>query len=167
MRQYRPKVCAVMLFLAFLSVPIVRAATQPCPWLNAATAAGVLEAPVTVSVTYFDQDGTDAACEFTHKADHTVRTLRIEVHSMKDLSHDFQRYLAKCGADATPLKAIGNEASMCSMPGANKDIAEQVVSRVRERAFIVAVISNGTAVKREIIRDKAQNIAEQVAGILF
>jgi hypothetical protein len=156
-----------ILFLVLLSVPAARAATQPCPWLNAATAAGVLEGPVMVSVTYLDQENIDAACEFTRRADHTVRTLRIEVDIMKDLTHDFPRYLAKCGQDAKPLRAIGNEAIVCRVPGKNNQIAEQVVSRVRDRAFIVDVLSNGSAAERDAMRDKARKIAEQVAGFLF
>jgi hypothetical protein len=165
MRQYHLKFW--ILFLMLLTVSVARAATQPCPWLNAATAAGVLQGPVMVSVTYFDQDNTDAACEFIHKADHTVHTLRIEVETMKDLAHDFPRYLAKCGPSAKPLRAIGNEAVVCSVPGKNQQVAEQVVSRVRDRAFIVDVLSNGSASERDAARDKAQKIAEQVAGFLF
>jgi hypothetical protein len=156
-----------ILFLVLLGVPAARAATQPCPWLNAATAAGALEGPVTVSVTYLDPDNIDAACEFTHKVDHTVRTLRIEVDTMKDLAHDFPRYLAKCRQGAKPLRAIGNEAIACSVLGKNNQVAEQVVSRVRERAFIVDVLSSGPATEREANRDKARRIAEQVAGFLF
>jgi hypothetical protein len=165
MRQYHPKLS--VLFLVLFVLPAAHAATQPCPWLNAATAAGVLDGPVSVSVTFFDQDNTDAACEFTHKADHTVRTLRIEVETMKDLTHDFPRFLAKCGPGAKSLSAIGNEAVMCSVPGKNKEVAEQVVSRVRDRAFIVDVLSNGSVSERDAVRDKARKIAEQVAGFLF
>lgn len=155
-----------ILFAALLVMPAAHAATQPCPWLNAATAAGVLEGPVMVSVTYFDQDNSDASCEFTHKADHMVRTLRIEVDTMKD-SRDFPRYLAKCGKDAKSLGAIGNEAVVCSVPGKNMQVAEQIVSRVRERAFVVDVSSNGSPADRDAMRDKARKIAEQVAGFLF
>jgi hypothetical protein len=156
-----------ILLLALLTVPGAHAAIQPCPWLNAATAAGVLEGPVTVSVTYFDQDNTDAACEFTHKADHTVRTLRIEVDTMKDQARDFPRYLAKCGQAGKSIRAIGNEAVVCSVPGKNSQVVEQIVSRVRDRAFIVDVLSNGSTAERDANRDKARKIAEQVAGFLF
>lgn len=166
MGRYRPK--SWLLFLVLLSATAAHAAaTQPCPWLNTATAAGVLEGPVTASVTYFDQDSTDAACEFTHNAAHSVRILRIEVDTMNDPTRDFPRYLAKCGQSAKPLTAIGNEAVVCSVPGKNTQIAEKVVSRVRERAFIVDVVSNGSAAQRDAIRDKAREIAEQVAGFLF
>jgi hypothetical protein len=150
-----------------LIVPAARAATQPCPWLNAATAVGVLDGPVTVSVTVSDQDSTDASCEFTNKTDHAVRTLRIKVETMKDIVHDFPRYLAKCGPDAKSLRAIGNEAIVCCLPQRNSQVAEQVVSRVRDRAFVVDVRSSGSASERDAIRDKAQKIAEQVAGFLF
>jgi hypothetical protein len=163
--QSHPKLWILILLLFSMSVSC--AAAQPCPWLNAATAAGVLEGPVTVSVTYVDQDNVDATCEFTYKADHTVRTLRIEVDTMKDLAHDFPRYLAKCGQGASALKAIGNEAVECSMPDKSKQVAEQVVSRVRDRAFIVDVLSTGPATQRDAMRDKARQIAEQVAGFLF
>lgn len=154
-----------ILFLALVGALGVRAVAQPCPWLNAATAAGVLEGPVRVSVTYFDQDNTDAACEFTYKAGHMVRTLRVEVNTMKDISQEFPRYLAKCGHDAQSLKAIGNEAIMCNVPRKNEQVAEQIVSRVRDRAFVVEVLSNGSP--SEAMRDKARKIAEQVAGFLF
>jgi hypothetical protein len=164
MKQQHSKLWILLLVL--LGVPAAHAA-QPCPWLNAATAAGVLEGPVTVSVTYFDQDNSDASCEFTRRTDHNVRTLRIEVNTMKDLSHDFPRYLAKCGQDAKPLRAIGNEAIACSVPGKKSPVAEQVVSRVRDRAFVVDVLSNGAMSERDAMRDKAQKIAEQVAGFLF
>jgi len=155
------------LFLVVLAVPAACAATQPCPWLNAATAAGVLEGPVTVSVTYFDQEGTDAACEFTAKGNHAVRTLQIKVETMNDPAHDFPRYLAKCGKDAKFLKAIGNEAVACPVPRNNKQVAEQIVSRVRDRAFVVDVLSSDSAAERDAIRDKVRKIAEQVAGFLF
>jgi hypothetical protein len=166
MGEYQRKV--VVFFLVLLSVSAAHGATmQTCPWLNAATAAGVLEGPVMVSVTYLDPDNRDATCEFTYRVDHTVRALRIEVNTMKDPSHDFPQYVAKCGPDAKALPAIGNEAIRCRIPGYDKQVAEQVVSRVRERAFTVGVLSNESVAKPDVIRDKTRKIAEQVAGFLF
>lgn len=155
-----------ILVLIFLCTPAARAA-QLCPWLNAATAAGVLEGPVTVTVSFSDPHNTDGVCEFIHKVDHSVRTLRIEVGTMTDLSQEFPRYVAKCKGDARPVKAIGNEATECAAPGAKQQVAEQVVSRVRDRAFIVGVSSNDPSAKPDVIREKAAKIAQQVAGILF
>jgi len=165
MRPYELKLWT--LFLVLLAAPAARAAAQPCPWLNAATAAGILQGSVTVTVSYSNQDDVDAVCEFTHKADHAARTLRIEVDTMKDLAHDFPQYLAKCGQTAKPLRAIGNEAVACSVPRKNGLVAEQVVSRVRDRAFVINVASNDPPSERDAIREKARQIAEQVAGFLF
>ena len=166
MGRYQRRV--LLFFLVLLGVSAAHAATtQTCPWLNAATAAGVLEGPVAVSVSYLDPDNKDAACEFTYRGDHTTRTLRIEVNTMRDVTHDFPQYIAKCGQDAKALSAIGNEAIMCRIPGYDKQVAEQVVSRVRERAFIVGLLSNEPAAERDSMRDKTRKIAEQVAGFLF
>ena len=163
--QYRPRLW--LLFLLLAAVPSAVAATQPCPWLNAATAAGAIEGPVSVSVAYLDQDNSDATCEFTHKDNHMVRTLRIEVDTMKDTSHEFPQYLAKCGPNAQALKAIGNEAIVCSVSNKNRQNVEQVVSRVRNRVFLIDVLSTGPASEREADRERARKIAELVAGFLF
>jgi hypothetical protein len=46
-------------------------------------------------------------------------------------------------------------------------VSEQLVSRVRERAFLVRVSSNSSGPERTELLDKSQKIAEQVAGFLF
>ena len=66
-----------------------------------------------------------------------------------------------CSSDAKPD----------AKPGAKDDpFAEKVVGRVRNQAFVVSVSStlqNDPAMTLEMRRDKANLIAEQVAGILF
>ncbi|HSS96320.1 MAG TPA: hypothetical protein VLK33_04790 [Terriglobales bacterium] len=140
---------------------------QPCPWLNAATAAGALKGPISkVSVTYTSQENTDAICEFTSITNHKTRSLRIEVETLKDIDHDFPQYLAKCGTSAKPVVAIGNEALSCSIHKP-RQISEQVVSRVREQAFLVSIRSDAPASSQYAIKDETRQIAEQVAGFLF
>jgi hypothetical protein len=85
---------------------------------------------------------------------------------MKDPTREFASYSAKCGRNATPLRAIGNEALLCSLHTKNQ-FSEQVVSRVRERAFLVRVSSNAADPQRTELLDESQKIAEQVAGFLF
>jgi hypothetical protein len=144
--------------------------SERCPWLNTATAAGTLNGPVTFTVTHSGEYKQDATCEFVHQEGDVVTRLRIEVQTMKDPKSEFASYSAKCGQDATPLRAIGNEAKVCNLHQQN-EFLEQVVSRVRERAFMVSVTSNATALGsselRDDLREKAQKIAEQVAGFLF
>jgi hypothetical protein len=156
-----------VLFLALsFFVPAICEASENCPWLNAATAAGTLNGSVTFTVTRFGEEKQDATCEFVHQEGAVLSRLQIEVDTMKDPSREFALYSAKCGRDSTPLRAIGNEALVCSLRTKN-ELSEQVVSRVRERAFMVKVSSNVAASERVELREKAQKIAEQVAGFLF
>jgi hypothetical protein len=156
-----------MVFLALsLCAPALCAASENCPWLNAATAAGALKGSVTFTVTHPAADKTDATCEFVHREGAVLSKLQIEVETMKDPSREFASYTAKCGRNATPLRAIGNEALLCSLRSKNQ-FSEQVVSRVRERAFLVRVSSNSPGPERTELLDKSQKIAEQVAGFLF
>jgi hypothetical protein len=85
---------------------------------------------------------------------------------LEDQSREFAPYRAKCGRDVTPLRAIGNEALGCSLHRKNQ-FSEQVVSRVRERAFLARVSSKRAAPDRSQLREKIQKIAEQVEGFLF
>ena len=104
-----------------------------CPWLNQATAAGVLGGPV-----------TQAGCSFTRGS----LELRIEA------GRDFEWYAAGCRAEVVHLKAIGTEALAC-----RGEAGEQVVARVRDRAFLVRITTND--------REKVRKVAEMVAGSMF
>ena len=156
-----------ILFLALcLCAPALCAASENCPWLNAATAAGALKGSVTFTVTHPAADKAGATCKFIHQEGAVQTSLQIEVETMRDPSREFASYIAKCGRHATPLRAIGNEALLCSMHSKNQ-FSEQVVSRVRERAFLVRISSNSAGRERTELLDKSQKIAEQVAGFLF
>ena len=166
MRQMN-RLLAGILFLALsFCTQAVCQTRENCPWLNAATAAGALNGAVTFTVTHSGEDKTDATCEFVHQQGAELTSLRIEVETMKDPSHEFASYRAKCDRDATPLGAIGNEAVVCS-PRSKGQFSEQVVSRVRERAFLVRISSNVAIAEGSELRDKTEKIAEQVAGFLF
>ena len=104
-----------------------------CPWLNQATAAGVLGGTV-----------TQVGCIFTRGS----LELRIET------AKDFESYAATCRSEAVPLKAIGSGALAC-----RGETGEQVVGRVRDRAFLVRITTND--------REKVRKVAEMVAGSMF
>jgi hypothetical protein len=123
-------------------------ADDSCPFLNAATADGVLGGEVTSHV-------TGNLCVFAHASSQ----LRIEVQTVS-LPHK-----SKCEPNPTSLKAIGNEAFACSIDGKNGTISEQITGRVRDRAFFILLTSNN--IVRAALREKARSVAEQVAGILF
>ncbi len=137
------------------------------PWLNAATASGILDGPVTATVTHPNQNKDDATCDFVRHEGSVISGLQVGVETMKDPARDFASYTAQCGLDAVPLRAIGNEALVCSLRGKKKQVSEQIVSRVRDRAFIVRMSSNAPSTAQNELREKVEKIAEQVAGFLF
>jgi hypothetical protein len=142
-----------------------------CAWLNNATASGVLNGPVTLELETAPDDR--AVCVFTNgSSPRDYSALRITVQPIKD-SKDVDQAVASrrslCTSPPAALKAIGNEAIACSAD-VGYSRGEQVVGRVRDRLFIVNVsstIAQDPAMTRQLLRDKAKMIAEQVAGALF
>jgi hypothetical protein len=114
-----------------------------CPWLNNATAAGILGDLTTAN-----------ACDFTSQNG----SLHI---ATEPLTSDFANYIAAhCKSEPIKLKAIGTEAVSCS----NGPSTERIVGRVRNQGFIVLLTTTGTPDER---REKARKVAGQVAGALF
>jgi len=139
-----------------------------CPWINEATARGILGGAVTVTANVSVQG--DGVCKFSRQQGTVVHQLRVSVDIMTDIPRQFPKYLAQCAPNSTPLRAIGNEAVMCSMQGKGDQYAERVVGRVRNQAFVVSVsssVQDDPTMTQQMRREKANLVAEQVAGILF
>ena len=158
--------CRVLL-AAWTVLPALCQNSQTCPWLNSATAAGVLDGPVTSTVVYANRNKDDSSCVFVRQNGPRGDALRIEVRSMINRSVEFSALAAKCASNATPLVSIGNEAVACSKGGRGGERSEEVVGRVRERAFMIRVSTHDPSRAKAELREKARNVAEQVAGILF
>src|SRR5271168_132324 len=157
----------LLLGLAML-LPTVCHGQAKCPWINEATARGILGGAVTATVNVSDHG--DGVCEFSRRQGAVVRQLRVSVDIMTDIPKQFPTYLAQCPPKSTPLRAIGNEAVMCSIQGNGDQYAERVVGRVRDQAFVVSVSSSvrdDPSMTQAMRREKANLVAEQVAGILF
>jgi len=137
-----------------------------CPWLNAATAGGLLGGTVQMDVTPLTPQG-DTTCEFRSAQNSSVNLLRIVVHTMDTPSKDFASYLSQCDGAKVPLKAIGNEAIQCVLRGSSSAGEEQVIGRVRERAFILTVHRRMPNIPKDGLSEETRNIAEQIAGSLF
>jgi len=153
----------IVLPIALACLPLIGQAAEPCPWLNAATAGGVLGGPITRAPTRRAPAGDDRSCEFIRQDGSLLFELRIEVETTPSAAKDFSAYAARCHSAAVPLKAIGNQALACS----DGQLAEQVVGRVRDRVFLIRIGTNDRSAQPTTLRDKARKVAEQVAGILF
>ncbi len=140
-----------------------------CPWINSATASGILGGPVNITVTSTNKNSDDATCNFSFQERGVVYGLHIAVKTMSSPNQEFASFKQECGPDPTPLKAIGNEAIECLVESKTGQSA-RVVGRVRERAFIVEVSAstrNAPTAARNAQREKAKDVAEQVSECLY
>lgn len=175
--------CVTLVVVLFGVAGVGSYAKETCPWINEQTAAGFLHGDVTTTITHNSTGadkaaaaaatatGTsvtvgDAICEFVRRDATGTTKLRIEVLTMSDVAAGFPAVRARCGAGSQPVRAIGNEAEVCDAAGAGRGVAEQVVGRVRERAFVVS-ISAGAGADQATVRETTLRVAEQVAGFLF
>ena len=155
----------VIAALSALSPALCRAKAK-CPWLNAATAEGLLGGKVQMNITPPTAQG-DTTCEFSSQQDATVSILRIEVHTMEVPSKEFASYLSQCSGTTLPLKAIGNEAVQCVLKGGSTPGEEQIIGRVRDRVFLLSTRRNAPWFSKGGLREDTRNIAEQISGSLF
>lgn len=157
----------LLLGLAMLMPTVCHGQTK-CPWINEATARGILGGAVTLTAKVSDHGA--GVCEYSRQQGAVVLQLRVTVDIMTDIPKQFPTYLAQCPPKSPPLRAIGNEAVMCSIQSKGEPSSERVVGRVRDQAFVVSVsssIQDDPSMTQEMRREKVSLVAEQVAGILF
>jgi hypothetical protein len=167
----KPGICAWIIVVASFSLLSVPCGAQSiCPWLNVATASGVLGGAATVEVT---NTGVDTrTCVFRLQGGAPNDTLRIAViraDNPENASKEMTPYKTGCTSSETPLKAVGNEAVLC-ISNTKTFLGELVVGRVRGNIFTVTISTgtgNDSQATRDILAEKAEQIAKQVAGALF
>jgi len=137
------------------TVMVAPTAGPRCPWMNLGTAAGFLGGEMNLSLVK-DSAGTVTDCRFTRVSG--KGELLIQVTVPITASAYRQKAGAACPAQSTPLRAIGNEAIECRLPG-----AALVVGRVRDQFFSIKVTGPDNAAATT----SAKEAAEQVSGNLF
>ena len=157
--------------LAFCSMvaPAAARAANNCGWLNEATASGLLGGDA-VGEASPAVPGQPTVCTFTQMTDGGKRTLRITVEIAGDPHARMTAIAQSCGADAAPLKAIGNEALVCAADDRKAGIGERIVGRVRDQVFTITMTStlkNDPILTRDILKTRIYTAAEQVSGNLF
>jgi hypothetical protein len=152
-----------------LMLPAVSHATNNCPWINEATAGGLLGGDA-VGMKTDATAGQPTVCIFTQQGAGVTRTLRITVEIAPQPHVRMGTVAQVCGADASPIKAIGNEALVCTADDRKGGLGERVVGRVRDQVFTVTIASTlkvDPILNREALKARIYTAAEQVAGNLF
>lgn len=160
--------CVLMGAALFLAAQ-ARAANK-CPWLNEATASGLLGGAATG--TYIDEAGRPKACTFTERSAKLVRTLQVSVETVRDPhSRLISMVGATCGLQkASPIQAIGNEAVGCAYDSHNVKRGWHVLGRVRDQIFVISLgssIKNDPVLTPDMTEMKSETAAAQISGNLF
>jgi len=150
-----------------LFTPMHGSAQNSCPWINAATVAGVLEAKVQTSVEEMPTKGMK--CSFKGLEPSSGRSLVVEVRGITDRDKSFTEAETHCASAATPVRGLGNEAFECGVDGDGAH-GMMMVGRVRDTLFVVTVMmpvhhEQGTA--GATLEDKLTIATGQVVGNLF
>ena len=155
--------------LCLLSLPAAAYGANTCPWINEATASGLLGRKAVGEVTEAAA-GQPFICTFTQQDESGKRTLRVTVEIVRD-SHARQGAIAQaCGADVVPLRAIGNEARICAADEHKNRIGERVVGRVRDQVFTITIyttVKDDPILTRDELKSRIYTAAEQISGNLF
>ena len=169
MRSLKSNLLLCAAFIGSILIPMQCGAMARCPWLNSATAAGVLGGEVLMSVTPATTGGA-VTCEFSRQIATGTTTLRIDVSTLTNIAPEFALYRSRCVGSLVSLRAIGNEAYLCVQDHSHGAGVEQIVGRVRDRAFTLTISRKVIAPVPPNAREPspdARNMAEQIAGVLF
>lgn len=161
---------SIAVALAAVAISVGCHAQNNCPWLNVATASGALGAPTTLTLNKISDSST--ICIFKSQSGSPAQSLSVSVTvvaNSQNAEQGLKTSEKRCTSSATPLKAIGNDAVLCT-DNAAASHGEQVIGRVRDQIFIISMTaeaapSHDTA--NDAMTEKVKSIAEQVAGNLF
>lgn len=155
-----------LLLLGIIVAPAISQAETPCPWLNGATAAGVLGGPASLKM---QSTAAEEICLFQYQKGNTSYDLQILVADIDHSAIGGASAPSRCQSQAIPLKGVGNEATMCGVDCGSFH-GERVTGHVRDKKFVIRLgssVKKDPAMTNEILQLKVKGIAEQVAGSLF
>ena len=152
-----------------LAASVLCRAANNCPWMNEATASGLLENDAVGTFTAAAA-GQPAVCVFISDAQGARRSLRISMQVVPDAHARVMAAAQACGRGQAPLKGIGNEAVACATDERKGKMGERAVGRVRDQLFAIDIesdVKNDPVLTRDALQGKIYVAAEQVAGNLY
>jgi hypothetical protein len=144
-------------------------AANTCPWMNEATASGLLGAEATGTFSGAVAS-VPASCMFTEISPRGIRALAISVEIDTDGSSRVRALLRDCHDAPETLRAIGNEALSCMVMRPHRVHAAFVAGRVRDHVFSISIsttVKNDPVLTPAMLKTKVEIAADQVAGNLF
>jgi len=159
----------VVIAVCLPAVAAMAHAENKCPWLNEATAGGLLGGDAVGAFTAA-ANNQPAVCTFMQKEGKDTRELMITVEVNPDAHTKLNGMMQACGASSQLLQAIGNEAAVCAMDSRKRAISERVVGRVRDQIFTITIsstVKDDMVLNASTLMTKIYTASEQVAGNLF
>jgi hypothetical protein len=161
--------CELAIGSLILGIPLSAAAANQCPWLNEATAGGLLGGDAVGTFTA-PTAASPAVCTFVETGTNFKRTLTITVEVTSNAHTRVESLLSGCDAGMSPIKAIGNEAAICEAGNRKGARFQRVIGRVRDQVFVIAfdtTLKTDPLLTPESLPAKIYTAAEQVSGNLF
>ncbi|HTB97055.1 MAG TPA: hypothetical protein VK716_08620 [Terracidiphilus sp.] len=162
------RIAANLLGLCVLAMPSMVHAANECPWLNEATASGLLGGSAVGE--FAGVAGQPAVCTFTQHEAGGTRTLQITIEVATDPHSRLAALIQSCGTRTEPLTAIGNESVACALDPRRKTLGERAFGRVRDQVFTITLSSSlkgDPVLNEDALKTRIYTAAEQVAGNLF
>lgn len=157
-----------MLVLGLLLLAPLAVAQDVCPWINKATAFGILaNGKLTTQST---SELTPTSCTFTYRDNGQMRTLQVIVSTEADAHEKFELGKEGCESGIQPLAGIGNEAVTCRVRREHAAQAFEALGRVRDMIFTITIstsLKNDSSLTPELASKAIAIAAGQVAGNLF
>jgi hypothetical protein len=165
----RLPVRVVLIAICAFLVPMPGSAANNCPWMNEASASGLLGGDGVGAFTAASP-GQPAVCSFNSEMEGVKRALRITVEVSPDAHGLLALGAHDCTSGAAPLKAIGNEAFVCVADERKGMASVRALGRVRDQYFTIMIVStqkNDPFLTPDALKSKIYAAAEQVAGNLY
>ncbi|UWZ82795.1 hypothetical protein [Occallatibacter riparius] len=159
--------CIALLAIILGFSTMARAANN-CPWLNEATASGILGGDAT-GLYEPAEAGKPATCTFAQTESGITRQLVIAVEIVAKPHDRLVELMHNCGPMSQPVPSIGNEALRCAAAD-GKAHGERVIGRVRDQIFTISITT--TAERDSVLAPhelamRSLTAAEEVSGNLF
>lgn len=159
----------VLLGLWLIGFHAMAGAENSCPWMNEATASGLLGGDATGSFTK-TAAGQPAVCSFLQNGPDGQRLLQVSVEIANDPHARMSAATRVCGLDAAPMTSIGNEALECVAKNKRGGHSAWAIGRVRDQVFTIWLTTThkgDPVLSLDALLTRIYTAAEEVAGNLF